>query len=124
MTPSLTRPSLSFASYISFNIDSSYYTLSCHLATSHNALYCSYADDDGKRTCLLTVPNFDQLQTHSCVFVNLKTLKCSEIQFRTSLASSSSSVPHLMDTGDTPMVAESEEDINYQDDNDDDMDCW
>ena len=78
---------------------------------------------DGRRTCLLTVPNFDQ--THSCVLVNLKSLNCTEIQFRKSLASSSPSVPHPMDTGDTPMAAESEE-INYmdlyQDDDDDDMD--
>ena len=85
--------------------------------------YCP-TDDDGRRTCLLTVPNFDH--THSFVLVNLKTLKCSEIQFRTSLVSSSPNVPHPMDTGDTPMAAESEEDINYmelyQDDNDDDMD--
>ena len=69
------------------------------------------------------MPDFDQ--THSCVLVNLKTLKCSEVQFRTSLHSSS--LKHPVDTGDTPMTVESsEEDINYmelyQDDGDDDMD--
>ena len=77
-------------------------------------------DADGRRTCLLTVPNFDQ--THSCVLVNLKTLKCSEVQFCTSL---SPSVSHPMDTGDTHMAAEPEEVINYmdlyEDDNDDDI---
>lgn len=69
------------------------------------------------------VPDFDQ--THSCVLVNLKTLKCTEIQFRTSLVSSLPSVPHPMDTGDTPMAVESEEVINYMDlyqDDDDDVD--
>ena len=71
----------------------------------------------------MTVPDFDQ--THSCVLVNLKTLKCSEVQFHTSLLSSSPQ--HPVDTGDTPMTTEPlEEDINYmelyQDDGDDDMD--
>ena len=87
------------------------------------AFYIIPTDTNGRKACLLTVPDFDQ--THSCVLVNLKTLRCCEVQFHTSLVTSPS-VPHLMDTGDTPIAAESEEVINYmdlyQDDNDDDMD--
>ena len=66
------------------------------------------------------MPDFDQ--THSCVLVNLKTLKCSEVQFRTSLHSSSPKHP-VDNTGDTPMAAESsEEEINYMDYMDDGAD--
>ena len=70
------------------------------------------------------MPNFDQ--SHSCVLVNLKTLKCSEVQFCTSLHSLSPSVQRPGDTGDNMAAELSEEDINYmelyQDDGDDDMD--
>ena len=72
-------------------------------------------DTDGRRIRLLTVPHFNQT-----VLVNLKTLKCSKVQFCTSLVSSSPSVPHPMDTGDTPMAAESEETINYMEEDKDD----
>ena len=81
-----------------------------------------YTDDDSRRICLLTVSNFDK--SHSCVLVNLKTRKCSEVKFRTSLLSTSPSVPQHLD-GDIPMAAEPDEDVNYMDmyqDDDDDMD--
>ena len=92
-----------------------------HLSvTVHSTIY---TDDDGRRICLLTVSNFDK--SHSCVLVNLKTLKCSEVKFRTSLLSTSPSVPQPLDAGDIPTDAEPDGDVNYMDmyqDDDDDMD--
>ena len=92
-----------------------------HLSvTVHSTIY---TDDDGRRICLLAIPNFDK--SHSCILVNLRTPKCSEVQFRMSLLSMSPSVPQPLDAGDIPTAAEPDEDVNYMDmyqDDDDDMD--